>query len=265
MFRTERGCYVPSEHARGPWDPNALHGGAPAALITTAFERLQHAPELRIARLSFELLRPIPFEPLSLAARVMRGGRRVQELAAELSAGGKPICRAMALRVREVPAGLPASAAIDAGDVAAAAVAPMAGPEEAVQSSFTLDRSEGSASFAAAMDMRWLTEPAVPGPAQVWMRLRQPLLDGERASPLATLAATADFGNGVSAVLPFDRLVFINADLSIHLHREPRGEWAGLHARTLLRAGEPGLAECVLHDAAGRVGRSLQTLAVDAS
>jgi hypothetical protein len=68
--RPGRESFVPTEQARGPWDPNALHGGAPAALMTAAFERMQPGAELRIARLGFELLRPIPFAPLSLSTRV---------------------------------------------------------------------------------------------------------------------------------------------------------------------------------------------------
>jgi hypothetical protein len=48
----------PTEQARGPWDPQALHGGAPAALMTAAFERLEPGAQLRIARLGFEYLRP---------------------------------------------------------------------------------------------------------------------------------------------------------------------------------------------------------------
>jgi hypothetical protein len=94
------------------------------------------------------------------------------------------------------------------------------------------------------------------------MRLSPALLDGEPATPLARLAATADFGNGISASLPFDEFIFINADLSIHLHRPPRGEWIGLDARTLLDPGGSGLAECVVHDLDGAVGRSFQTLVV---
>jgi len=96
----------------------------------------------------------------------------------------------------------------------------------------------------------------------VWMRLRHPLLPGQELTPMARLAATADFGNGVSAALPFDRFVFINADLTIHLRRQPRGEWIGLDARTLLDDGGTGLAESVLHDVHGPVGRAFQTLVV---
>ena len=94
------------------------------------------------------------------------------------------------------------------------------------------------------------------------MRLRQRLLDDLSPSPLARVAATADFGNGVSAALPFNGFLLINADLSIHLQRQPRGEWIGLDARTLLHPGGMGLAESVLHDVDGPIGRSFQTLVV---
>ncbi len=92
---------------RGPWDPQALHGGAPAALITREFERMEPGSQLPIARLSFEFLKPIRFAPLTLSTRIVRDGRRVQELAAELRAGVEPICNASALRIQAVPADLP--------------------------------------------------------------------------------------------------------------------------------------------------------------
>jgi hypothetical protein len=244
--------FVPTEHARGPWDPQALHGGAPAALITAAFERTQPGAELRIARLGFELLRPIPFAPLSLSTRIVRPGRRVQELAGELRCGEELICRASALRVQEIPPGVPVTSA----DAA------MPPPDSGTPVRFALDDAEGAGFAASAMEMRWLDDPRALGPARVWMRLRHPLVPGEPLTPLARLAATADFGNGVSAVLPFDRFLFINADLTLHLQRPPRGEWIGLDARTLLHDRGTGLAECVLHDVDGPVGRGFQTLVV---
>src|SRR5258708_1413912 len=110
IFLAEDGSFMPTEQARGPWDPRALHGGAPAALMTAAFERMAPGAELRIARLGFELLRPIPFAPLSLSTRIVRPGRRVQELAGELRSGEELICRASALRVQEIPPGMPLAA-----------------------------------------------------------------------------------------------------------------------------------------------------------
>lgn len=253
IFLAEGGGFMPTEHARGPWDPQALHGGAPAALMTAAFERMQPGDELRIARMGFELLRPIPFAPLSLSTRILRPGRRVQELAGELHSGEELICRATALRVQEIPPGVPVVTGTEAA---------MPGPDSGTPVRFALDDSDGPSFAASAMEMRWLDDPRALGPARVWMRLRHPLVAGEPLTPLARLAATADFGNGVSAVLPFDRFLFINADLAVHLQRPPRGEWVGLDARTLLPDRGTGLAECVLHDLDGPVGRSFQTLVV---
>lgn len=255
VFLAEGEDFMPTEHARGPWDPRALHGGAPAALIAGAFERMEPGAELRIARLGFELLRPIPFAPLSLSTSIVRPGRRVQELAAELRSGGQLICRASALRVQEVPPGLPVADGPGRPE--------MPRPEDGMPVRFALDDSAADSFAASAMEMRWLDDPRALGPARVWMRLRRPLLAGEALTPLARLAATADFGNGVSAALPFDRYLFINADLTIHLHRRPQGEWIGLDARTLLHPGGTGLAEAVLHDVQGPVGRSFQTLVVE--
>jgi Thioesterase-like superfamily len=273
---------TPTDHARGPWDPRTLHGGAPAALMTAAFERLEPGADLRIARLGFEFLRPIPMAPLKLVTRIVRPGRRVQELAGELIAqapggdgsragGGDDaatellVCRASALRVREIPAAVPATTSTSLrGDGDGDFDEGMGTPEAGAPLHFALDGNTDEASFAlSAMEMRSLGDPRQPGPGQVWMRLLHPLLAGEELTPLARVAATADFGNGISAELPFERFLFINADLTIHLQRPPRGEWIGLDARTLVAPGGTGLAESVLHDVDGPLGRAFQTLVVE--
>ncbi|HEV3284839.1 MAG TPA: thioesterase family protein [Solirubrobacteraceae bacterium] len=284
IFVLEGEHFIPTEHARGPWDPQALHGGAPAALMTAAFERVQPGAELLIGRLGFELLRPIPFAPLSISTAIVRPGRRVQELAGELRSGEELICRASALRVQRIPDDLPRvpaapsvppapggraagepGAAPDPANAAAASVdGAMPGPETGTAVRFALNGSDDASFAASAMEMRWLSDPSPLGPARVWMRLRHPLVGQELPTGLARLAATADFGNGVSAELPFERYLFINADLTIHLQRHPVGEWIGLDARTLLSGGGAGLSESVLHDVHGPVGRAFQTLVVQA-
>jgi len=262
IFRADGARFVPTEQARGPWDPSALHGGAPAALVASAFERHEPLPGTQIARIGFELLRPIPFAPLTVEVRTLRPGRRVQELAAELyaDAGGERrelVCRAAALRVQQLGPELPEP---PAGAIAAE---PMPGPDQARPVRFALNPDAEGASFAAtAMEMRWLDDPQELGPGRAWMRLRHPLVDDRQASPLARLAATADFGNGIAASLPFEQFLFINADLHIHLQRQPSGNWIGIDARTLLHPGGTGLAESVLHDEQGPVGRAFQALVV---
>ncbi len=268
------GRFTPTEHARGPWDPRALHGGAPATLIARAFERMEPEAELLFARLSFSFLRPIPMAPLALSTRVLRPGRRVQELEAELYADEELVCRAHALRIAPAPEELPALAV----RVVEESEPPrLPGPEQAHSVRFAPDEVELKSFAASAMEMRFLhgrplkgqlpevgvsSAHAPVGTAGVWMRLCRPVLPGEAPSPLVYTMAAADFGNGIAAVLPFDEYVFINADLVVTLNRRPEGEWIGLDARTLLHPGGIAWAESVLHDERGPFGLATQALVV---
>ncbi|HTA14786.1 MAG TPA: thioesterase family protein [Solirubrobacteraceae bacterium] len=274
IFLADGERFIPTEHARGPWDPRALHGGAPAALMTGALEQVQPGAELPFARLSFEFLRPVPMAPLKLSTRITRAGRRVQALEAELSAEDVTVCRASALRIMPAPVELPELAL---AQVQAAGPDAIAGPQDGEHVHFALDDLERKSFAASAMEMRFLkgrpltgelpemdtpAGHAPSGAATVWMRLRHPLLPDQPLTPLARVVATSDFGNGVATVLPFDQYLFINADLTISLNRRPEGEWVALDAHTLLHPDGIGWAESVLHDERGALGRATQALVV---
>jgi hypothetical protein len=106
-----------------------------------------------------------------------------------------------------------------------------------------------------------------PGPVGVWIRLRVPVVPGEAPSGVQRAAAAADFGNGVSGGLPFERFTFINPDLTVHLLRVPVGEWIGMRAAShygaAIASTSAGFAESELFDAEGRVGRGVQSLILD--
>ena len=101
-----------------------------------------------------------------------------------------------------------------------------------------------------------------PGPAVVWMRSRVPVVAGEQLTPLQRVLVVADSGNGVSATLDWRRFLFINVDLTVHLHRLPAGEWVCLDAVTTPEADGIGLADTALSDEGGLIGRAVQTLLV---
>jgi Thioesterase-like superfamily len=268
------GRYAPTEYARGPWDPRAQHGGAPATLIAGAFERIEPGAELPFARLSFSFLRPIPLAPLRLSTRVVRPGRRVQELEAQLHAGDELVCRAHGLRIVPAPTQLPALAL----EVVAESEPPsLAGREQAHAVDFRPGAPELTSFAASAIEMRFLrgrplkgrlpetgvsAEHEPVGEAAVWMRLRRPVLPDETPTPLVCAMAAADFGNGIAAALPFDRYLFINADLHVTFDRRPEGEWIGLDARTLLHPGGIAWARSVMHDERGPFGLATQALVV---
>ncbi len=91
-----------------------------------------------------------------------------------------------------------------------------------------------------------------------------PVIAGEEISPLGRVLVVADSGNGVSATLDWRRFLFINVDLSVHLHRLPAGEWVCLDAVTLPQPDGIGLADTLLLDERGPIGRAAQTLLVAA-
>ena len=251
LFATDGTRLVPSEHTRGPWDPRAMHAGAPAALIGRAIERLPAEVPMQVARVTIEVLQPVPLLPLEVLARVERPGRRVQLCSASIVAGAAEVCRAWAWRMRVADLALPMTPP------------PRTLPGPDAGEPFHPESDE-PALHRTAMELRFVRgrfEEA--GDAAAWFRLRMPVVAGEAPSPLQRVLAAADFGNGISSALDFLTHLFINTDLTVYLHRQPRGEWVCLDATTTLQTTGVGLAQSALSDVDGPVGRSLQALLVD--
>jgi Acyl-CoA thioesterase C-terminal domain len=250
VFAIADGHFVASEFARGPWDPGAQHGGAPAALLMRAFERLGSEDGLALARVTYEFMRPVPVGAVSVEAEVVRPGRRVQLLEGTMTAGGVEVVRARALRVRRA----------DAGGAGGEGTHAPAGPAQGRP--LALDPPFRPMFAPDAMEIRFVSGSWGRGPCTAWFRLRRPLVGDEAPSPLQHLAAAGDFGNGISAALSWDHYLFINPDLTLYVEREPVGEWICLESQTRIWDEGIGIAESVLYDSRGRVGRATQALLV---
>jgi hypothetical protein len=250
VFRREGDAFVPTGHARGPWDPGQLHGGAPGALIAEAVQEEGYL----VARLTLDFLGPVPMVPLTVSARTTKPGRSLQLAEAELSADGQVVVRARAVRLRRGRVELPAFP-----EGAAAPPAPQTGRHDP----FPARDGHVEGFHLTAMDIRFVDGGDFgKGPARAWFRLAHPLVDDEPASPLARAVAAADFGNGISRIVDFEHYLFVNTDLTVHLHREPAGEWVLLDARTRLEPHGAGLAHSLLSDERGPLGLAAQSLFV---
>lgn len=252
--------WVPSELTRGPWDSKAQHAGPPAALVGREVELLGggriggDGPAADVGRITYEVLRPVPIEPLTIEAEIVRPGRSVEMFEAELADRNGVVMRARGWRLRRKQVELTPEPPRPE---------PLPGPAEGKPGPFFETGHE--IGYHTAMDCRFLHGSVVePGPAAVWMRMRQPLVAGEEPSPLARVLAAADSGNGVSAALDLKRFLFINVDLSVHLERMPEGEWVCLDAVTRPEPHGIGIADTALHDERGPIGRAVQTLLIDA-
>jgi hypothetical protein len=244
--------FAASELTRGPWDEGSEHAGPPCALLGRALDAAGGLEHAQLARVTYEILRPVPIARLTTAAEVVRPGRSVELVEGELCHEGEPLIRARAWRIRT------AQVEIDRPPPEPAAIP---GPQTASTADFF--PVPWDAGYHSAMEVRFVAGGFLePGPARAWMRMRVPLIDGEDPMPLDRVLVAADAGNGVSSPLDFRRYIFINTDLTVNLRRLPEGEWVCLDAVTYPETTGIGLSDSALHDERGMFGRATQALLV---
>lgn len=258
FFLPDGDGFVATEATRGPWSPEHQHGGPPTALLVRAIERHPAlAPGMQVARLTVDFLRPVPIARLTCRAEAVRAGRSVQNLTATLFADGRPLVRATALLIRTAPVSLGERLPPE-GRAEDRALRP---PEETAPFQFPFFRD--LVGYHTSMETRWLRGRFGGGDAAVWMRQIVPVVEGEVPSPVQRLAVVADSASGVSVAVDPARYTFVNADLTLSLHRLPEGEWIGLDAVTTVEPHGVGLCRAALHDRRGPVGRGAQSLVIE--
>lgn len=251
----ENGAYGATGLTRGPWHPDHQHAGPPIALVARSVERAAAALDLtHIARLTANLLRPIPIAELEVEVRTEYAGRNVAHFSARLIAGGKEVARFTAVAQREAALALPPD--LPGHPLPRAPRSVEDSPAERFPFSIEV------IGYQDLIESRIAQGLLFRGPSAVWFRMRYPLVAGEEPSALQRVAVAADSGNGISAVLDFGNYIFVNSDLTINLLRKAEGEWICIDARTLLGPNGGGLAEARIFDTIGLIGRSTQSLAI---
>lgn len=251
VYHVEGDRVLTRPHAAGPWDVTMQHGGAPSSLVVWAAEQIPTPQPMRIARITVDLMRPVPVAPLTIASEVVREGRKIQLCAVRLFADGVEVARASILKIRAQAVTLPAITAEQPLDVPG----PEAGREEDLL---------GSNNFVRGVTLRVVRGGAGQlGPAAIWFRADRPIVEGAPTSQAMRAALSADFSNGVSAALDFNKWIFINADLTVMLAREPVGDWILLNSEMTLGPDGAGLAVSRLGDVHGYFGRAVQCLVVE--
>ncbi|MEO3829854.1 thioesterase family protein [Actinomadura sp. B10D3] len=247
------GRFAATAATAGPWSPGFQHGGPASALIGRAFERHDPVPGTRVARVTVEILAPVPVAELEVAVRTVRPGRRVSLLEGRITHEDRPVVHATAWRIMAAPSRLEPV-------VHAPAPPDLPGPQRPF-GGWPGAHVDG---YLSAMEWR-VVEGAFgePGPGTTWARSRVPLVPGEPDTPLVRALTLADSASGIGSQLDLAKWLIINTDLTVALHRDPVGEWLCMHAS--LDAGPGGSALChgTLADRSGEVGRVMQTLLVD--
>jgi hypothetical protein len=257
-FVAAPGGWRATELTRGPWDPGHQHGGPPAALVAREVLRAAASHGLtHLARLTANLLRPIPIAELQVAVATDYAGRNAAHFSAVVTAEGKEVMRCSALVQREVPLALPEGLPGHPPPPAPKT------PEASTPGRFPF-HSDERVGYSQLVETRVAAGDMFRGPCAIWFRLRHPIVEGQAPLPAERVAVAADSGNGISAILDFRKYLFVNTDLTINLLRQARGEWVCLEARTRFGADSSGLAESRIYDAEGLIGRGAQSLVVRA-
>jgi hypothetical protein len=254
FFIREGHRFVATELTRGPWSNDHQHGGPPSALMGRALERWgDAAAQFTVARVTVELLRPVPIGPLEVDVEPIRSSRRAQRLMARLVADGVEVARAFGLRVR--------IAELDLPPARVAPYPPFRDPLLLPEFVFPFFRH--AVGYHTAVDIRIARGQWGHGPAAAWLRLRAPLVAGEETSPLERTLVVADAANGICPALATEEFTFVNPDLTVALFRPAVGEWIGLDSRSLVVPAGTGLVTCSVVDGEGEIGHVLQSLVVD--
>ena len=254
VFSRDGDLFLPGDQARGPWNPDYLHGGPVVGLMARALQNASDSPTLRLARLTVDLLRPVPAQPLRVETATVRPGKRLQILEARLFAGEREVTRASGLFLESGDIPVPAHGRFPEGDE----------PPPAATGACSLSEAAGWSGRYSPQGFHTTAEAVVldgargRGYGKVWMRLPLPLVAGEPTDPLVAVATLCDFGNGVGQLHLGDRMGSINADVTLYLHRPPDGEWLGLESTSHMESNGMGLVETTLFDGNGPLGRVLQ-------
>jgi hypothetical protein len=258
--------FIGTEHCPAPWSPQLSHGGPPSGLLARAIETLASSigGPTQVIRMTVDILGPVPIGEVIVAARVARPGRSVELVEAELTAGGRTAVLVRAWRIRVADLTLPVPTGIVPAEerFPGFPTRPIEVPPVPAESP-TYRLSMWNTGYAAAIEWRWVVGSEEGGtPAAVWGRPRIDLVAGEPTAPLSRLLLLADTANGLSRVLDVETWWFINTELTVHLHRQPAGEWFLLASRSIVESNGAGMTEAELFDADGRVGRLAQALMV---
>ncbi len=245
------GEFDSTELTRGPWSLDHQHAGPPSALIARQVEKHLDDPGFHIARITIDIVRPVPIGRLVVRIQDEHTGRAVRTLRSELHGAGKLLAVAHVVAIRYGKTGA------DHPDPGFPVPAHPGGIAEN-PFPFFADRP----GYHETMELRFASGSFAPGPATVWFRMKCDVVQGEPASPLQRVMAAADSGNGVSSVLDINQFTFVNPDLTVHLHQYPSGEWICLDATTTTNQSGIGQTRSILYDEHGQIGTAVQDLLV---
>ncbi|WP_200174988.1 thioesterase family protein [Tomitella cavernea] len=251
---TER--FAATDYTRSVWSTEMQHGSPPAALLVRAMERGHPREGARLARVTVELLGPVPVTECRVRSRVLRPGRSIELLEARMDApmpdgSARTVASARAWRM----------ATEDTAMVQRATDDRYPAGRPSADSGFGFFGAHEVVTFLDAVEWQWTSLAGDEEPGRVRVRGKVALVAGEEPTPLERMFCVIDAANGVGATLDPREWTFLNTEMSVHIHRVP-GVGLGIAAESSVGPDGVGMCTAVIHDEAGPVARTAQSLLV---
>jgi hypothetical protein len=240
--RVSTRSFRPTEHVSGGWNTAEQHIAPPMGLLAHAIETDRDARrgnDLRLARLSYDILGTLPMEVVEVEVEVIRPGRTIELVEARLRHGGRTglTLRAWLLDRRD-------TAAIAGGTLASIPPADEMRPWDPT--------TVWPGGFIASSRVHRVRR--APGDGAYWVDSDITLVDDEPVGPVARAARLLDIANGITGRLDPRDVAFPNLDLTAHLFRDPVGDRIGFNTRVSTGADGSGLTTSTVHDETGPFG-----------
>ena len=245
--------YRPTEHAQGAWNEHEQHMAPATGVLTRELNQFCPQRNMRIARISLDILGLIPLDDFTIHTRCIRPGKTIELIEAVMSSGGRDciIARAWRLMTQDT-----------------SAIAGLEDPPAKHQPD-TLPVWDDMKGWPGGFieSVRLVSEPdRRAGRGMVWITNDIDMIEGEPTDDMVHLLGMVDTANGVVPRLGLGlsklEWMFPNTDLQIHMHRAPKGRWLGIEAVQQYGDDGIGLTSAVLHDIYGPFGRSEQILTI---
>jgi hypothetical protein len=249
--RIDEHAFRPTAHAGGAWNQGELHFSPLGGLMVHEIERYaarRPGPRLLISRIGFDILGFLADDVCDVRVETIRPGRTIELVEATLVIGGRAVTRARAWLLAEV----------DTSSVAGGGAEPLTPPAELRSRDLS---SEWIGGYIASIDVRMAARPA-QGRGTAWITSAHELVAGEQDGSLASYVKLVDTANGIATRERPTEWMYPNVDLTIHLHRQPEGDWVGLDTTVVFGPTGQGITSSVLHDLTGPVGHAQQQLTV---
>jgi len=263
FFHKEGDIYAPQATAGSPWSETMQHGGPVNAIITMSIEAAAQQVDMQVARLTMDILKPVPMQPMMLKTHFVRKGGKMAVVDTFMTVAGsdEPVASGRAVLLK----------ATQGKNI----LADTSGPQPEPRDSFPVEPwipVEIAAQLPPGLHHLIQFHPSDNSERPVcWINGPAAMLQDRAMTPLEQCATTADMTTVLATrmsatqagALSFDVMDIMNTNTSIHFARPPVGEWFAYTDHYMQVSAGYGLAGCVIYDEQGCVGQVTQNLIVN--